>query len=108
MEVLQKQILEVAADAPAAQTFTLFSYINSLVQNLDELMAPSEFISKPIFSILTSSGELKRVCGDMDFFIVDDIRLFNLFKDKTNMLAFTRSQVMRLEPLFKRLGTGQK
>ncbi|KAG5799742.1 hypothetical protein H9Q69_001253 [Fusarium xylarioides] len=76
--------------------------------NLDELIDPSEFISKPIFPILTPTGESKRVCGDTAFFIVDDMRLFNLFRDKTNMLAFTRSQVMRLEPLFKWLGMQKK
>ncbi|KAG5820065.1 hypothetical protein H9Q74_001258 [Fusarium xylarioides] len=78
------------------------------LDNLDELIDPSEFISKPIFPILTPTGESKRVCGDTAFFIVDDMRLFNLFRDKTNMLAFTRSQVMRLEPLFKWLGMQKK
>ncbi|KAF5557454.1 hypothetical protein FMEXI_777 [Fusarium mexicanum] len=101
MNVLQKQLLEFADDAPAYETFTLMSYLNTLVQNLDALMDPSEFISKPIFPILSPTGESKRVCGDTNFFIVDDMRLFNLFRDRTNMLAFTRSQVMRIDPLFK-------
>ncbi|RBA22061.1 hypothetical protein FPRO05_00408 [Fusarium proliferatum] len=108
MNALQKQILEVADDAPAHETLTLMSHLNNLVQNLDELMDPSEFTSKPIFPILTPTGELKRVCGDAAFFIVDDMRLFNLFRDRANMLAFTRSQVMRLEPLFKWLGMQKK
>ncbi|RKL44287.1 hypothetical protein BFJ72_g4020 [Fusarium proliferatum] len=108
MNALQKQILEVADDAPAHETLTLMSHLNNLVQNLDELMDPSELTSKPIFPILTPTGELKRVCGDAAFFIVDDMRLFNLFRDWANMLAFTRSQVMRLEPLFKWLGMQKK
>jgi hypothetical protein len=79
-----------------------------LIQNLDKLIDPGEFIFKPIFPILTPTGELKRVCGDTHFFIVDNMRPFNLFRDRTNMLAFTRSQVMRLEPLFKWLGMQKK
>lgn len=108
MNVLQKQLLEVVDDAPAYETFTLMSYLNTLIHNLDELVDPNEFISKPIFPVLTPTGELKRVCGDTAFFIVDDMRLFNLFRDRANMLAFTRSQVMRLQPLFKWLGMGEK
>ncbi|KAF5685967.1 hypothetical protein FCIRC_3065 [Fusarium circinatum] len=61
MNVLQKQLLEFADDAPAYETFTLMSYLNTLVQNLDALMDPSEFISKPIFPILSPTGESKRV-----------------------------------------------
>ncbi|PNP81062.1 hypothetical protein FNYG_05529 [Fusarium nygamai] len=108
MNTLQKQILEVADNAPAYETFALMSHLNTLVQTLDELMDPREFISKPMFPILTPTGDLKRVCGDTAFFIVDDIRLFSLFRDRANMLAFTRSQVMRLEPLFKCLSMQEK
>ncbi|KAF5651936.1 hypothetical protein F25303_3656 [Fusarium sp. NRRL 25303] len=108
MEALQKQILEVAADAPADETFTHLSHLNILIQNLVELIDPSELISEPIFPILTPSGELKRVCCTTDFFIVDDMHLFKLFRDKFNMLAFTNSQVMRLEFVFKWLGMGKK
>ncbi|KAF5708765.1 hypothetical protein FMUND_10440 [Fusarium mundagurra] len=108
MNALQKQILEVADNAPAYETFALMSHLNTLVQNLDELMDPGEFISKSMFPILTPTGELKRACGDTAFFIVDDMRLFNLFRNRANMLAFTRSQVMRLEPMFKWLGMQKK
>ncbi|SCV49552.1 uncharacterized protein FFFS_09100 [Fusarium fujikuroi] len=104
MEALKKQILEVAAD----ETFTPLSHLNILIQNLVELIDPRELISKPILPILTPSGELKLVCCATDFFIVDDMRLFKLFRDKVNMLASTSSQVMRLEPLFKWLSMGKK
>ncbi|KAF4952252.1 hypothetical protein FGADI_6872 [Fusarium gaditjirri] len=108
MEALQKQVLEVAADAPADETFTPLSHLNILIQNLVELIDPGELISKPILPILEPSGELKRACCATDFFIVDDLRLFKLFRDKVNMLAFTSSQVMRLKSLFKWLGMGKK
>ncbi|KAF5536516.1 hypothetical protein FNAPI_11726 [Fusarium napiforme] len=108
MEAVQQQIFDVAADAPADETFTLLSHLNIMIHNFAELIDPSELISKPIFPILTPSGELKRVCCATDFFIVDDMRLFKLLRDKDNMLAFTRSQVMRLESLIKWLGMGKK
>ncbi|KAF5545422.1 hypothetical protein FPHYL_10727 [Fusarium phyllophilum] len=108
MEAVQQQILDVAADAPADETFTLLSHLNIMIQNFAELIDPSELISKPIFPILTPSGELKRVCCATDFFIVDDMRLFKSFRDKDNMLAFTCSQVMRLESLIRWLGMGKK
>ncbi|KAF5630980.1 uncharacterized protein FTJAE_8060 [Fusarium tjaetaba] len=101
MEAVQQQIFDVAADAPADETFTLLSHLNIMIQNFAELIDPSELISKPIFPVLTPSGELKRVCCATDFFIVDDMRLFKLLRDNDNMLAFTRSQVMRLESLIK-------
>ncbi|KAF5238367.1 hypothetical protein FANTH_10314 [Fusarium anthophilum] len=108
METLQKQILDVAADAPADETFTLMSHLDILIQNLAELIDSSELISKPIFPILTPSGELKRVSYATDFFIVDDMRLCKLFRDQDNMLAFTPSQVMRLESLIKWLHMGKR
>ncbi|KAF5574217.1 ATPase-like ATP-binding domain-containing protein [Fusarium pseudoanthophilum] len=108
MEDLQTQLLEVAAEAPANESLTLFLYLNTLVQNLDERIDPGEFISEPIFPVLTPEGELKRIRGDEEFFIVDDMRLFDLFKGQVNMLAFTRSQVSRLEPVFKWLTMGHK
>ncbi|KAF9774156.1 hypothetical protein IL306_007906 [Fusarium sp. DS 682] len=104
MKGVQEQLLKVAANAPAVETFTLLSYLNTLVQNMDQRMDPEEFVSKPIFPILTPSSQLKRVRGDIDLCIVDGMRLFNLFRDKANMLAFTRSQVMSLKALFKWLG----
>ncbi|KAF5695071.1 hypothetical protein FDENT_629 [Fusarium denticulatum] len=92
MNGVQKQILEVADNTPAYETFALMSHLNTL----------------PMFPILTPTGELKRVCGDTTFFIVDDMRLFNLFRDRANMFALTRSQVVQLEPLFKWLGMQEK